>query len=201
MANIKSEKETTTTIDEDGREHTSIIEKTTKVERSGEPDYVKLYTKVWCEFNQIPNQWRPLFLELISRMSYSDSTDLDHSQIVATGGPIRDSICKTFGWKSNMYQKGLKALREAGAIRQMSRGFYQINPNYAGRGEWKYNPHLQRGGVEDLKATFDFKNGTVKVNIVWADDGEGNEINTMFRKALDTRAEDETVLKELEKSE
>lgn len=49
--------------------------------------------------------------------------NLEDSQIVAIGGPVKDAICKVLHWKPNMYQKGLQALREAGAIRQRSRVF------------------------------------------------------------------------------
>lgn len=194
--NISTKKEIETYIDEEGNEKTTTKETTKKIERSSEPDYIKLYTKVWCEFNQIPNQWRLLFLELITRMSYTNSNDLKHSQIVATGGPTKEAICKTFNWKSNMYQKGLKALKETGAIKQISRGFYQINPNYAGRGEWKYNPKLERGGIEDLKATFDFKNKTIDLNIIWADDGKDNNFNEIFRDGV----KENTIIKEIKKS-
>ncbi len=195
MSTIKSFKETTTTIDETGKELTTVKESTTKYEKCSEPDYIKLYTKVWCEFNEIPNQWRPLFFELIARMTYADSTDLEHSQIVATGGMTREAICKALGWKPNMYQKGLKALKDAGAIKQKMKGFYQINPNYAGRGEWKYNPRLARGGVEDLKATFDFKNHTVDIDVIWADDGEDTDFNQMYRDGLGVSKKNGTVLK------
>lgn len=169
MAIIRSNKTTIIQEDAKGNLTTETVEMTTKVERLREPDFIKLYTKVWCEFNQIPTQWRPLFLELIARMTYADSSDLEHSQIVATGGVTRDSICKALNWKPNMYQKGLKALKDVGAIKQKMKGFYQINPNYAGRGEWKYNPKLERGGVEALKATFDFNTHNVEVDIKWAD--------------------------------
>lgn len=195
MATIQSKKEIRTFQDSEGNMTQTIVECTKKIEKSKEPDFVKLYTKVWCEFNEIPNQWRDLFLELIMRMTYADSTDLEHSQIVATGGMTKEAICKTLGWKPNMYQKGLKALREAGAIKQKMKGFYQINPSYAGKGEWKYNPRLARGGIEDLKATFGFKNHTVDVEITWADDGTNNKINQIYRNGLNTKSEDNTVMK------
>lgn len=194
--NIITNKEAYTYTDENGNEKTTIKETTKKIDKSGEPDYIKLYTKMWCEFNEIPVQWRALFLELAARMTYANTTDLEHSQIVATGGMTREAICKTLGWKPNMYQKGLKALKDAGAIKQKMKGFYQINPNYAGRGEWKYNPRLARGGVEDLKATFNFKNHTVDVNIIWADDGYDNELNKMHRQGLEVSVLDNTILSE-----
>lgn len=189
MAIIKSEIQTDVIIDSNGKETSTTVEKTVKIEHSNEPDYIKLYTNMWCEFNEIPNQWRLLFFELVTRMTYANSSDPKNSQIVATGGMIRDAICKSLGWKQNMYQKGLKALKDVGAIKQRSKGFYQVNPSYAGKGEWKYNPRLKRGGVEDLIATFNFKDKTVESEIIWADDGASTNTNKFFREMLNTSPE------------
>lgn len=154
--------------DKDGNV-TEKEKRTTKaVEALGEPDYIKLYTKMWCEFNGIPTAYRNLFLELAVRMSYTDADDLKHSQIVYTGKPVSEDICKLFGWKDRMYLKGLKVLCDCGAIRKVNRGVYQINPSYAGRGTWRYNPNLKQGGIEKLVATFNFTEGTVDTNAVWA---------------------------------
>lgn len=194
---ISTEISTTTQIDSEGNETSTTIEKTKKVEISTEPDYIKLYTNMWCEFNEIPGVHRPLFLELVCRMSYCDKGDLPHSQIVATGGPFADSICRSLGWTSHeSLKKGLRALLKCNAIKRVGRGFYQINPSYAGRGEWKYNPRLDRGGIEDLVATFRFKDGEVKTEITWADDGEDSDINIIMREGIGCRAKEKTVMTE-----
>ena len=144
------------------------METTKKLEKSTEPDFIKLYTRMWCEFNGIPECHRALFLELATRMSYCNKTDLGASQIVYTGEPNASAICQAIGWKQkDSLMKGLKALVNCGAIRKLNRAVYQINPSYAGRGEWKYNPRLDRGGVEDLVATFNLRKGTVETQIVW----------------------------------
>lgn len=176
---IKTERHTVTQeiIDADGniqQQRTTTTEDTINIGRNNEPDYIKLYTRMWCEFNQIPDTYRNLFMELVARMSYCDSSDLPHSQLVNTGKPWSDAIMQTLGWKKAMYQRGLKELCACGAIKQISRGVYQINPNYAAKGEWRYNPRLQRGGVEDLVATFNFKNGTVDTKIIWAAENDGS---------------------------
>lgn len=182
-----SDKEVRTTVDADGNEETTTVEKTRAIERSTEPDYIKLYTRLWCEFNGIPERYRPLFLELATRMSYCNKTDLETSQTVYTGEPYATAICNALGWKQkDSLMKGLKALCSCGAIRKVNRAVYQINPSYAGRGEWKYNPKYDRGGVEDLVATFSFAAGTVETKIVWADDGEDNQLNSMYRAMLGT---------------
>lgn len=167
---ISEFKEVKTFEDSEGNITTSTVERTSKIKRSEEPDYIKLYTQTWCEFNQIPLRLRDLFLELAIRMSYADSTSPEESQVVYTGKPVSTSIMRSLDLKISTYNQYLRELAECGAIRRVSRGVYQINPNYAGRGLWKYNPTLGSGGIEDLKATFDFVNGTVETKILWADD-------------------------------
>jgi len=193
MANFR-ETTITTMVDVDGVETSTKIEKSTNITRSEEPDYIKVYTNMWAEFNGVPQAYRGLFLQLASRMSYSDATDLKNSQIVCTGGPIKAGILKALKWKEDMYNKGLRELVKAEAIKRIGRGYYQINPSYAGKGEWKYNPRLQRGGVEDLVAVFNFKDKIIDTKIVWADNGDNELMNQMYREGMGVKASDETVL-------
>lgn len=197
MANNRfiTEKQTTIQEDADGNIKTSSVEKVTNIQRNNEPDYIKLYTKMWCEFNDIPMAYRELFLQLVIRMTYCNSADLGNSQLVNTGKPWSTSIMKALDWKDRMYQKGLKALCECEAIKKVGRGVYQINPQYAGRGEWKYNPRLERGGIEDLVVSFNFKDKSVDTKIVWADDGEDTPMNEAYRQGMGVSAKQETVLK------
>jgi len=130
-----------------------VSESTKKITRVKEPDYIKLYTEIWRDEsrNKIPIGYRPLFLELASRMEYCDSDDLEHSQVVQTGGTRQKFIMKALGIKSrDSLQKGLKALCDCNAIRRVSRGVYQINPQYAAKGQWKYNPRVSRSSLEAL---------------------------------------------------
>ena len=194
-SSVIREVEKVTTITADGEEQTKTVEKSTSLQKSDEPDYIKLYTRMWCEFNEIPHTYRSLFFELVARMTYCNAADLGSSQLVNTGKPWSDSIMHALGWKKAMYQKGLRALCECNAIRQISRGVYQVNPQYAGRGEWKYNPKLERGGVEDLIAIFRFKDKHVDTKIMWADNGKDSDFNTSYRDGLQTQAKDDTILK------
>lgn len=198
MANNKIIRETNIreTVDSEGNIIESTKSEVTRnVAKSDEPDYIKLYTKMWCEFNNIPSTYRELFLQLVTRMSYCNAQDLANSQIVYTGKPVSDVIMASLNWKKAMYQRGLKALTDCGAIKKINRGVYQINPSYAGKGEWRYNPKYDRGGVEDLIATFNFKQGTVNTKIIWADDGSDNEMNTIMRDGMNVDPENQTVLK------
>lgn len=191
MEIIKTEKHTYE--DEEGniRSETKEI----SYQKESEPDYIKLYTKVWCEFNEIPVAYRPLFLELVQRMTYCNLEDLNGSQLVNTGTPYRESIMKSLGWKSkSMYQTGLRKLVDCKAIKNISRGVYQINPNYAGKGAWKYNPKLRQGGIKDLITQFNFKDKTINTKIIWADDGENTELNNIYRQGLEVNKNNNTIL-------
>lgn len=192
MANKKIIKEVHTVEDSDG--NITVDTKETVVQALQEPDYIKLYTNMWCEFKDIPVAYRNLFLELVMRMTYCNSTDLEHSQLVNTGKPWNEEIMQKLGWKSNMYQKGLKLLCDFGAIKKVNRGVYQINPQFAGKGAWKYNPKLNQGGVKDLVATFNFREKSVDVHVLCADDGENNEMNEMMREGLEVTKDQETTL-------
>lgn len=204
MSNIITKQEVTTNIDADGNESTTIKETTTNFKRNEEPDYIKIYTKMWLDFNQIPLKWHELFMQLALRMSYTNSSNeqsLKESQTVVVYGPISESITKACGWKDkSTLRKGLKALCDCGAIRNVGRAMYQINPNYASRGSWKYNPKLNQGGVEDLIATFSFADKSVKTKIIWADDGSDTDDNIFMREGLGVSKADETILKTREVS-
>jgi len=189
--------ETRTEIDSNGNQNTTKIEKSTSLERNNEPDYIKVYTHMWAEFNGVPVAYREFFLQLAVRMTYCNSDDLENAQLIYTGKPFSDSIMSALNWKIDMYNRGLRELVKANAIRRVARGVYQINPQYIGKGEWKYNPRLNRGGVEDLIATFNFKDKNVDTKIIWADDGEENEMNEIYRNGLDVKESDETVLKNM----
>ena len=202
MTAILESKETFTTIDENGNEKTTVKQTSKKIERNTEPDYIKLYTKMWCDFNNIPSQWQPLFFQLVIRMTYCNITDEEGGQLVSTSKPYGDDIARSLGWTTKTNEtntslmKGLKALCKCGAIRKINRGVYQINPEYASKGEWKYNPKANRGGVEELIATFKMSEERMqsKVNIVWADDGKQNEINQIYRTGLNVNSKDSTIL-------
>ena len=193
MSNYR-ETTTTTVVDADGAETTTKIEKVTSITRNEEPDYIKVYTHMWAEFTGVPVAYRELFLQLALRMTYCNANDLDNAQLVNTGKPFSESIKKALNWKDDMFYRGLRELVQTGAIKRVGRGVYQINPTYAGKGEWKYNPRLKRGGIEDLIATFSFKDKTVDTRIVWADDGNPTEFNQMYREGMGAKASDETVL-------
>lgn len=104
----------------------------------------------------LPAAYRFLFFILAARMCYCDSDDLAHSQLVMTGEPFATEIRDIMGWGNrDSLMKGLRALCECNAIRKVSRGCYQINPRFASKGQWLYNPRIPQSNVEGLKKYYD----------------------------------------------
>jgi len=154
---------------------------------------------MWAEFNGIPYAYRGLFLQLCTRMSYCNATDIKDSQIISTTKLFAERDIKALGCGIDMYRKGLKKLCECGAIKKLERGTYQINPQYAGKGTWKYNPKLKNGGIENLVAQFNFRDNEVETEFLWADDGEKNEYNDRYRAALGTKSGENATLTQTKK--
>lgn len=183
---IYSEKTVHTTVDQDGNEICQDIkEKTRNIEKSTEPEYIKIYTRMWLEFMNVPDKYKELFMQLALRMSYcnlhiekmpseddedavNEALNMSYdSQVVTVIEPISSQICKAMGWTTkDPLMKGLKALCALGVIKKINRGVYQINPNFAGKGNWKYNPKQEQGGIEDFIAVFEFKDKRVKTQML-----------------------------------
>lgn len=150
----------------DGSVLKTTRETTAEIIPSDQGKYIKLYTNVWCEFNDIPIGWRPLFLELACNMQYPafpDAAKVEDLQLVNTIGIFGDKICNHLGIKRNNMQKGLKALCDCNAIKRIDRGVYQINPSYAVIGA--YNSKGAKTVLNNLKASFDFLNGTSEITV------------------------------------
>ena len=220
MARINKHEKTKTVVDSDGniiKEEKS--ESTWTIERTGEPDFIKLYTDAWVPKKsnkdkedspagkktapargknaadgkdtaqpKLPAAYRFLFVVLASRMSYCDRDDLEHSQLVITEKPFRDEIMRIMGWGNrDSLQKGLRALCECNAIRKVSRGCYQINPRFASKGQWKYNPRIPQSNVEGLKKYYDDKQAEARKNQEQAEKEKKKEARKNRKKSPGTR--------------
>lgn len=162
--------DTTTRLDKDGNVLEQITEEKS-IYKDQEPDYVKIYTAMFFEFKQFPVQYRELFLQLAMHMTYCNSDDLEGSQLVCVSGHIKKSIMTACGWNNeSSLARGLKQLCDCGAIRRVAKGQYQVNPEFAGRGAWRYNSKLKQGGIKDLIANFHFASGSVKTAFIYNDE-------------------------------
>ncbi len=220
MARITKYKDTKTVVDADGNTiEEKKVERTWTMEKSGEPDFVKLYPEAWMPKKKtlaedespagkktaaarrknagdgedtahlkLPAAYRFLFFVLAARMDYCDSDDLAHSQLVITGEPYRDEILEIMGWSDrDSLQKGLRALCECNAIRKVSRGCYQINPRFASKGQWKYNPRIPQSNVEGLKKYYDDEQAEARMNQAQAEKEKKKEARKNRKKSPGTR--------------
>ena len=83
--------------------------------------------------------------------------------------------------------------------------FVQLLEKYSGVMEVSTSTTLKmnkggRGGVEDLIATFSFRDGTVDTKITWADDGQDSDINKAYRQGLGVSRKNQAVLKQTKKT-
>lgn len=164
--------DTTTNLDKDGNLVDQIIQEKS-IQKDQEPDYIKIYTAMFFEFKQFPTQYRELFLQLAMHMTYCNTEDLEGSQIVCVSGHVKKMIMEACGWiNDSSLARGLKKLCDCGAIRRTGKGEYQINPQFAGKGAWRYNNKLKQGGIKDLVANFHFATGSVKTAFVFDDEIE-----------------------------
>lgn len=173
----------------------NIIEQITDekaISKDTEPDYIKIYTAMFFEFKQFPTQYRELFLQLAMHMTYCNAEDLEGSQLVCVSGYIKKKIMIACGWTSeSSLTKGLKALCKCGAIRRVARGQYQVNPEFAGRGAWRYNSKLKQGGLKDLVATFQFSDCSVQTDFIYNDDIDGYDIPDRIMYVAATKSSDD----------
>jgi|GEM_PF-5184937 len=193
---FKKEEKTTTNY-EDGRISTVTCE-TSGYFKNNEPEFIKIYESGYSQLLELTNPiYCSLFMFLATHMTYCDTANhAEHGgQIIYTGKPFSDHIRKKFKWSERMLYVGLDVLCKAGALRKIKRGAYQVNPKYAGRGEYKFNAKLERGGIEDLSKSFNVDDGEVKNEIIYADNGESTKYNDNWRTGLGVKASDDAVLK------
>ena len=120
--------------------------------RSEEPDYVKLYIKAWCEFKEIKGINTAFLYQLLPSMTYAQ-----HGQIIYTNSAMKKNIAKCLKWsEKTACQRAsleIRKLCDAGILRKIQNGEYQVNPELIGKGEWKH--------IKLLRATFNLETGEV----------------------------------------
>lgn len=169
--------EITEVLDDSGKvKEKRVVKKEFAKSYDTEPEYIKLYTDVWCTFYDVPVVYKELFLQLAMHMTPVDCNSLETSQLVYTTGPMRDYYIKSCGWKSyESMAKGLKALCECNAIKKIKNGIYQVNPSFAARGKWLDAKDGEDGkftGLKSLRLTFDFLSGKMSTDVTYSEDDQ-----------------------------
>lgn len=173
MAILES-KEVIQQLDEFGEVvSTQETTKTTNYKKNTEEEYIKIYTKMICVFQDLPAECAPLMIALASLMSYANAEDTEHfgGQLVGITQLVREQIQQQLGISKATFFKHIKRLEDANIIRKVGgsrSATWQVNPNYFGKGLWEFNPKYGYGGIKDLRATFNFADKTVKTEIEYA---------------------------------
>jgi len=112
--------------------------------------------------------WLFFFFFFFGPFPFQFTTVFSVRQYGYRGSSNAKVIAKECGWAtlSPLYE-GLKVLCNHGAIRKLSRGMYQINPSYAGKGAWRYNKKERQGGIENIITTFRVRGKSVDTVIEW----------------------------------
>lgn len=138
--------------------HREIIQKT-----SGEPDYVKLYYRTMLAFNGVDDIPLAFIISMADHMSWSN----DGSPLLFFNTRIvREQICAVCDIREAMYKRYITRCKDAGLIFPTKyRATYEVNPFFIAKGKWD--------SIRQLRAGFDFINGTWTRHIETVPDGTG----------------------------
>ena len=191
MSTYIHERETERTVtNEDGEvisrdtEHERAIHKTDKV--SEEP-YLKLYMKHVGRFFSLPESAMNVLLALCSHANVTDSLwagrrrdsrgrvinpdEEPKSAKMYLNSTLKSEVCEVLGISMPTFNRRLKELCDKDILRRTGRGTYQLNPYIIARGNW--------ADILELRATYDYVNGTVETEMVCRDEDTGEPVRVM----------------------
>lgn len=147
-----------------------ILRTKTNVQFDKEPDFVKLYLDclgVFTNNNGLDKSLNDMLLSVLKRMTYASD-----NQIVVLNAYIKNNICEETGKSLKRLNQAITIWVKEKILIRVGRGVYKINPFIFGRGDWR--------DISHLRATFDFKNGSVETI---KDYQENNEENNKQKEA------------------
>lgn len=160
MGSIKQSIETTETKDEYGRVTGSESTiRTVSIGRSGEPEYVKIYTNNFKLIKDLKNESLKIFLILCQYVGYADVSDKAGGQLVKIDKDIKGRIMNELDISLSTLSRSLSDLKNHKLIKKIDGTTYQMNPFLVGRGFWEYRPSYSSGGVGDLRNDWNVEDG------------------------------------------
>lgn len=127
-----------------------------------EPPYVKLYIDCVLTLKGLQKGLNPILLALLKRMTYANLNDVDGGQLLFINKPFKELVAKEISVSVKRVEQAITEFVKTGIIRRIQVGLYQVNPDIAGRGEWK--------DIQNIRATIDFKAQKIKAKIDVAGD-------------------------------
>lgn len=160
MGSLKKTIETTETKDMYGRVTGSeSIIKTVSIGRSGEPEYIKIYTNKFNLIKDLKGYSLKIFLILCQYVGYADVSDKAGGQLVKIDKDIKERIMNELDISLSTLSRGLADLKNHKLIKKIDGTTYQMNPFLVGRGFWEYKPSYSSGGIGDLRNDWNVEDG------------------------------------------
>lgn len=135
-----------------------IIEQEFIHKRGTEPPFIKLYIDCLCDFKGLSKSLNPILLEFLKYMTYANSNDSNGGQIIYLNAALKKQIAFSTNKTVKRIEQAITEFVKTGVFNRIATGTYQVNAELFGKGDWK--------DIKNIRATFDFKNGTVDTEII-----------------------------------
>ena len=130
--------------------------------RGAEPPFIKLYLDCLCDFKGLSKSLNPILLEFLRYMTYANTQDINGGQIIYLNAQLKRNIASATGKTVKRIEQAITDFVKTGVFRRVATGTYQVNADLFGKGDWK--------DIKNIRATFDFKNGTVEAEMITDED-------------------------------
>lgn len=130
--------------------------------RGAEPPFIKLYLDCLCDFKGLSKSLNPILLEFLRYMTYANTQDPNGGQVIYLNAQLKRNIASATGKTVKRIEQAITDFVKTGVFRRIATGTYQVNADLFGKGDWK--------DIKNIRATFDFKNGTVEAEMITDED-------------------------------
>lgn len=115
----------------------------TRRDKGKEPDFIKIYLDTVLYWRNLPKGYSPILMAFLKRMSYAEK-----GQYIVTGSVIKNDIAEELGVTPQYIEKAITNLVKGKIFIKKGRGFYTVNPQFFGKGDWK--------DIEEIRSTVTF---------------------------------------------
>lgn len=126
--------------------------------RGAEPPFIKLYLDCLCNFKGLSKSLNPILIEFLKYMTYANAAESTGGQIIYLNAALKRQIALNTGKTVKRIEQALTDFVKTGIFKRIATGTYQVNAELFGKGDWK--------DIKNIRATFDFGNGTIKTEII-----------------------------------
>lgn len=126
--------------------------------RGAEPPFIKLYLDCLCNFKGLSKSLNPILLEFLKYMTYANTAEPSGGQVIYLNAALKKQIALNTEKTVKRIEQAITEFVKSGIFRRIATGTYQVNADLFGKGDWK--------DIKNIRATFDFGNGTVETEII-----------------------------------